>query len=438
MELGDDFHASMEVKNMESRMAPNLLRLVTDEFRGDTLNRVASAIGETPAKTQAALGGAIPALLAGIGNRVSTTSGAGEVFDAIRSNNLDTNQFATAASALTAPNGAIGLTAMGPSLLKTVLGDRVGSMTDGLASFAGINRASSGSLLSLALPIILSMAGRRAAALGGGVTGLMNLFKGQNFLQDVPAGLAGVLGLGGATAAARQVYGEAERNAVAYAPEEPRKSSWWKWVVPLALLAGLIWLLASLFSRPETPKVVVNPPAPTVTPPAVTPPAVTPPSVTPPRADLGAFIDKVLPNGLSLRIPTNGVENRLIGFIEDKSRAVDKETWFSFDRLEFETGSDRLKPSSQEQLRNVSEILKAYPNVNVKVGGYTDNVGDPADNQRLSQNRSVNTMNELASLGIDRSRLAAEGYGEKFPVADNSTEEGRQRNRRIDVRVTKK
>ena len=148
---------------MESRMAPNLLRLVTDEFRGDTLNRFASAIGETPAKTQAALGGAIPALLAGIGNKVSTTSGAGEVFDAIRSNNLDTNQFATAASALTAPNGISGLTAIGPSLLKTVLGDRVSGLTDGIASYAGINRASSGSLLSLALPIILSLVGRRAS-----------------------------------------------------------------------------------------------------------------------------------------------------------------------------------------------------------------------------------------------------------------------------------
>ena len=419
---------------MESRMAPNLLRLVTDEFRGDTLNKVASAIGETPAKTQAALGGAIPALLAGIGSKASTTSGAGEMFDAIRSSNLDTNQFATAASALAAPNGISGLTAMGPSLLKTVLGDRVGGLTDGLASFAGINRASSGSLLSLALPIILSLVGRRAGALGGGVAGLMSLFKGQNFLQDVPSGLAGALGLGGATAAARQGFAEAERHAAAYVPEAPRKSSWWKWVVPLALLAGLIWLLTSLFSRPEAPKVAVNtPPAP-----SVTPPAVTPPSVTLPKVDLGAFIDKVLPSGLSLRIPTNGVENRLIGFIEDKTKGVDKETWFSFDRLEFETASDKLKPSSQEQLRNIAEIMKAYPKVNVKIGGYTDNVGEPAANQRLSQNRAVNTMNELVALGVDRSRLAAEGYGEQFPVADNSTEEGRQRNRRIDVRVTKK
>ncbi|MFZ1562256.1 MAG: OmpA family protein, partial [Saprospiraceae bacterium] len=59
-------------------------------------------------------------------------------------------------------------------------------------------------------------------------------------------------------------------------------------------------------------------------------------------------------------------------------------------------------------------------------------------NQRLSTDRAFNVMNELVKLGVDKSRLGAEGYGDKFPVADNSTEEGRQQNRRISVRVTEK
>jgi outer membrane protein OmpA-like peptidoglycan-associated protein len=141
---------------------------------------------------------------------------------------------------------------------------------------------------------------------------------------------------------------------------------------------------------------------------------------------------------VTLNIPANGVESKLVAFIEDPGRNVDRETWFSFDRLEFETASAQLRPTSQEQLRNVAEILKAYPQVNVKIGGYTDNVGDDASNLKLSGERATNTMNEIANLGIDKSRLEAEGYGEQFPVADNATEEGRQRNRRIDIRVTKK
>ena len=74
----------------------------------------------------------------------------------------------------------------------------------------------------------------------------------------------------------------------------------------------------------------------------------------------------------------------------------------------------------------------------MKLGGYTDNIGDPAANLRLSQKRAETTMSELVKLGIDAKRLEAEWYGDKHPVADNSTEEGRQKNRRIDVRVTNK
>jgi outer membrane protein OmpA-like peptidoglycan-associated protein len=82
--------------------------------------------------------------------------------------------------------------------------------------------------------------------------------------------------------------------------------------------------------------------------------------------------------------------------------------------------------------------MKAYPNVNVKIGGYTDNVGDDSHNMKLSQERANRTMSEIERLGISSSRMTAEGYGEQHPIADNSTEEGRQRNRRIDIRVTKK
>jgi outer membrane protein OmpA-like peptidoglycan-associated protein len=153
---------------------------------------------------------------------------------------------------------------------------------------------------------------------------------------------------------------------------------------------------------------------------------------------LGAFIDTKLPNGVNLHIPSNGVENKLLAFIGDPTKAVDKTTWFSFDRLEFETDSAKLKPSSREQLANIAAILKAYPPVELKIGGYTDNSGDPKHNLKLSQDRATSTVNELVSLGIAKSRLAAEGYGEQFPVADNSTPEGRQRNRRIDIRVTQK
>ena len=154
--------------------------------------------------------------------------------------------------------------------------------------------------------------------------------------------------------------------------------------------------------------------------------------------NLGAFQPVKLTNGTELSLPELGVENKLLAFIQDDEKAVDKETWFDFDRLTFETGSATLKPESQEQLKNISEILKAYPGIAIKLGGYTENTGNADSNLKLSGDRAKSVQNELANLDIDKSRLDAEGYGQEHPVASNDTEEGRAQNRRISIRVTKK
>ncbi len=154
--------------------------------------------------------------------------------------------------------------------------------------------------------------------------------------------------------------------------------------------------------------------------------------------NLGAKMDKALSSGVTLNIPENGIENNLLKFIEDKNAIVDKKTWFDFDRLTFETGKSTLKPESTEQLTNISEILKAYPNVNVKLGGYTDNVGKANDNLKLSNERASTVKAELIKLGITDARLESEGYGQENPVSTNDTEEGRATNRRISIRVNKK
>jgi K(+)-stimulated pyrophosphate-energized sodium pump len=144
-------------------------------------------------------------------------------------------------------------------------------------------------------------------------------------------------------------------------------------------------------------------------------------------------------NGMKLNISSseNALESRLHKFIVS-SNPVEKDIWFDFDRLLFETGSDQLKPSSKEQMKNIYEILKAYPNVNIKLGGYTDNIGNPAANLKLSSDRAQNVKTQLMALGIGNDRIESEGYGEQHPVASNDTEEGRALNRRISIRVTKK
>jgi outer membrane protein OmpA-like peptidoglycan-associated protein len=155
-------------------------------------------------------------------------------------------------------------------------------------------------------------------------------------------------------------------------------------------------------------------------------------------AVVGDLLERALPDGTVIRVLGDGVEDRLIAFLTDANRAVDKDTWFTFDRLEFETGSATLSAASSAQLDSIAAILRAFPAAKLKIGGYTDNTGDPAANLALSGQRAEAAAREIAARGIAPDRLESEGYGEQFPVADNATEEGRQRNRRIDVRVTAK
>jgi outer membrane protein OmpA-like peptidoglycan-associated protein len=420
---------------MASKMAADLSNQITKEFGGEALNQIASVIGETPAKAQSALGSLVPAVLGSLAGKASTTEGANDVIDLIRKNNLtsvDVND-------IYRPGAATNLANTGRSVVDSLFGGKLSSLTDWIAGNAGINHASVTSLATLAVPTILGLIGRRLGPSGLNASSLSNLLGGPNkYLQGMPAGLVSALGLGGAATAARRFADDSAGRVVAapaYATQKP--SSVWKWLLPLLLLAGLVGLVSYLFSRRQGPATVTTPQVATAPVTAApNPPAPVAPATT--SEGLGAFLDKALPNGVTLHIPSNGVESKLLAFIGDPTKPVDKDTWFSFDRLEFETDSATLKSSSREQLANVAAILKSYPQVTLKIGGYTDNTGDPSHNLKLSQGRATSTVNELVSMGVAKSRLAAEGYGQQFPVADNATPEGRQRNRRIDVRVTQK
>lgn len=89
------------------------------------------------------------------------------------------------------------------------------------------------------------------------------------------------------------------------------------------------------------------------------------------------------------------MESGLIGFIE-KNGPVDKTTWFDFDRVTFQSGSNKLDmANSDAQLTNLNEVLKAYPDVKLKIGGYTDSTGNAEANLKLSQERAEAVVAEL-------------------------------------------
>lgn len=97
-----------------------------------------------------------------------------------------------------------------------------------------------------------------------------------------------------------------------------------------------------------------------------------------------------------------------------------------------------LRPESQVELDKVVQLLQDNPTVKVQIEGHTDNVGAPADNQKLSEARAKSVVNYLNAKGIKADRLTAKGYGETKPIADNSTDAGRAQNRRTELKVISK
>jgi outer membrane protein OmpA-like peptidoglycan-associated protein len=252
---------------------------------------------------------------------------------------------------------------------------------------------------------------------------LSDLLAGQRdrIFDAAPAGVSSALGIG---------------DIPRFYPQQmvmdpPRESSGSRWLWPALAALSLIAVLWGLTrNRTVTSQLAAMDAAGAVT------GAVT--SVSDVAGEFGALVTRKLPGGLEVNVPERGTESSLIAFIEDPRKPVDETTWLDFDRLNFETGSAELQATSREQLLNVAAVLKAYPGVELKIGGYTDSTGDPAANLRLSQTRADNVRKELISNGIEPDRLEAEGYGSAHAIADNSTAEGRAKNRRISLHVTEK
>ena len=158
--------------------------------------------------------------------------------------------------------------------------------------------------------------------------------------------------------------------------------------------------------------------------------------------NVGDLFQLSLFDNTMLEVGKNSSEAHLVKLIEDKSLTTPeqfKENWITLDRTYFKTGSDELTEGSEQQLKNIVAILKAYPKAAIRLGGYTDNTGSAEGNLKLSERRANSVLNKLVALGANKAQLSAQGYGQEHPICEaNDTDECKAKNRRIDIRLTAK
>ena len=104
--------------------------------------------------------------------------------------------------------------------------------------------------------------------------------------------------------------------------------------------------------------------------------------------------------------------------------------------IEFESGKALIKKKSFPLLDQIAQTFIENADYRIEIQGHTDNTGKAEVNKKLSQQRADAVMKYLISKGVAQERLTAVGYGQEMPVADNSTKEGRQKNRRVEFKIS--
>jgi outer membrane protein OmpA-like peptidoglycan-associated protein len=406
----------------------NLLDAVKGLITPDLVGQAASMLGEQESGITKALGAAAPAILQGIIQKAGTDNGAG-ILDmakqAMGSGILDN------AGSLFSGGGSSVMN-LGSTLLSGLFGQKSNILGNLISSFAGIKSTSSNSLLSALAPMALGLVGKHVMSNGLSGGGLLSWLTGQKDAVSaaMPAGLNLSSVFDDAAGAVKQAAG--------YRPSVPevKDSGMPKWLLPLLLIALgalALWYFMRGCNAGDKAAAVVDS-------------TVTKVDAVIDSAAAGVVeaaretFNVTLPDGTVLSAFRGGIEDKLVSCLNDANCKIGKDVWFDFDNLNFEVGSARLTAESQVQVNNIAAILKAYPKVKIKIGGYTDKTGDAAANKKLSQDRADAVTAAIKTAGGNAGQLLpAEGYGSEFAtVPAEASDDARKVDRRISVSVREK
>lgn len=397
----------------------NLLDLLRQAIGNDFANQAARYMGEPEQGTRSAVDAMLPILLGGLVQKGATLDGANSLLSAFNNAQVDSGLLGNLGQLFSgsAPKASSAISA-GEGLVSMLFGQRVSGLASALASMSGLRGPSATSLLALVTLLVFAAMKRYVLDNRVDASGLMSLLGGQTkTLQGaLDSRLTSALGfatpgaflagLAGVAAATKRAGVQAVEPAAHAADWFVRRLLPWVAVAAIAILG--LWMWRDSTQTVRTAKDVMT----------------------------KALRTIELPGGAKVEVPQGGFIDALVVFLTSKDAVLGKS--FTFDDLHFETGSATLAADRNAQVAQLAAVLAAFPSVAVSVEGYTDNRGDPAANKKLSEDRAAAVKAALTTMGVSATRVASAGFGEERPVAPNDTEEGRARNRRVEVAITKR
>lgn len=417
-------------------MSVNFFDLAKEYLTPSVISNFSSELGENESGVSKAVSAFIPIIL---GSLVEKNQGISGLFHTLKTFGASRglNSLSTTASVPDTIN----------ELKNGLFGGNVQNIITKVSEFAGISTNSSAKLLDVTSEATLGGIGKYAEDHNMTEASFMSVLGDHKSLlaSFLPAGLGlGTLGLGNLFGGAKENVTAAVKETITpkakpyvepvRVHEEPEKgSSMWKWLIPLILLALAGFLLLKYCNKADTPVVAT----PTGQDSMTNDTMIDEPMVEKTYGEVDL-------EGVKLKAFANGLESKMIDFLQspDYANATEeqlKDRWFDFDNINFEFGTtDKLIGDSHLQLENLAVILKKYPEAKIKIGAYTDNVGDAVKNKELSQKRADYLKAELSKLGVEAQVIGAEGYGEEFAtVAETASDEERAADRKMSLRFSK-
>lgn len=428
-------------------MSLNVIDLIKGQLGPALVSQAATQYGESESGISKAISGLLPAVVGGMANNANQPA----LLDAItgsQSTGLLGNLLGGSSN-----NSLIS------SVLSAIFGDKINGLINAVSGYSGVSNSTSGSLLNMVAGAALGSLGKYAADHNLDRNSLSGLLSDQKGIVSslLPAGLSlASLGLGnwGGTpdVATEKVkvtsYDEPKvevnRGGNTHVnvdrKDDNEAGSIWKWLLPLLLLALAAWFLWKQCNKPAEQTTATTDSTAVVTDSVSTMMPTDSAMVTTNKVD-----EDIDLNGVALKGYRGGMEDSMISFLKSggytnaADDAVLKDTWYTFDKVNFKMGSStELEAGSQVQLDNLVAILKAYPDAKIKVGGYTDKVGDEANNVKLSTARANYIKSALEKAGVGAQVIGAEGYGSKFAtVAATASDAERAIDRKMAVRFAK-
>lgn len=435
-------------------MTVNLLNMLKDQVSDELARNASSFLGETEDTTREGLSAIFPTLLGtmiGKSEEPNGTQGLMGMIDKLDNNLVDniSSLFGGGASSV---NGILN---SGGSIVDMLLGNKMSGVVDIIRNISGMKSGSASSLIKMAAPFLMSLIGKQIS--GQGASGLKDLLLSQKeaVQQAMPAGIENILGFSAvasdvdatARATTAKMTDTAEKarleatqstpDSTVAADVESGGMGWLKWLLPLLLLLLVGYWFTQRGCGAEIEQAAEDTVAATEEAMEDTGDAISDAADWTMEGIRSTFanVDESARETLkTIEFKAESAGDQMMDYIEG---GFDGDPVFTFTNLNYATNSAEIDAKSNQEIENVVSIMKAYPDVKLRIEGHTDNMGDAAANKQLSQARAEAVKAKMQAQGITANRLEAVGYGQDEPIASNDTEAGRSQNRRTVLRLIK-